>query len=58
MSDCVNYLTLDDINMWTEQLHNKLKKADRVLKVLENVSWKCFLQNVVFIHEADHIHGR
>ena len=38
MSDCVSYLTADTIDMWTDPLHDKLKKADRVLKVLENVS--------------------
>lgn len=38
LSDCVTYLTADEISMWTEPLHDKLKKAGRVLKVLENVS--------------------
>jgi hypothetical protein len=37
LSECVAYLTADEITMWTEPLQNKLKKADRVLKVLENV---------------------
>ena len=38
LSECVSYLTADEISMWTEPLANKLKKADRVLKVLESVS--------------------
>merc|ERR1712029_1038799 len=38
MSDCLAFLTADDISMWTDPLHNKLKKADRVLKVLESVT--------------------
>ena len=38
MSDCVNCLTADDISVWTEQLHDKLKRCDRVVKVLENVT--------------------
>ena len=38
LSECVSYLTADEISMWTEPLTNKLKKADRVLKVLESVS--------------------
>ena len=38
MSDCVHYLTSSEIVMWTEPLHDKLKKAGRVLKVLENVT--------------------
>jgi hypothetical protein len=39
MSECVNFLTVEDITIWTEPLHNKLKKAGRVLKVLESVSF-------------------
>ncbi len=39
LSECVSYLTADEISIWTEPLQNKLKKADRVLKVLENVSF-------------------
>ena len=38
MSDCLNFLMADEISMWTEPLHNKLRKAGRVLKVLESVS--------------------
>ena len=38
MSDCLAFLTADDISMWTDPLHNKLKKSDRVLKVLESVT--------------------
>ena len=38
MSECVNYLSVEEITMWTEPLHTKVKKADRVLKVLENVT--------------------
>ena len=38
MSDCLSFLTADDISIWTEPLHNKLKKSDRVLKVLESVT--------------------
>merc|ERR1719415_479805 len=34
MSDCLSFLTADEISIWTEPLHNKLKKVDRVLKVL------------------------
>merc|ERR1712241_1498215 len=37
-SDCINYLTIKNITVWTETLKDKLKKADRVLRVLENVS--------------------
>ncbi|CAB4058217.1 unnamed protein product [Lepeophtheirus salmonis] len=38
LSECVNYLLADEISMWTEALLNKLRKADRVLKVLENIT--------------------
>merc|ERR1711981_880965 len=38
MSDCLSFLTADEISMWTEPLHNKLKKVDRGLKVLESVT--------------------
>merc|ERR1719412_3500566 len=38
MSDCLSFLTADEISIWTEPLHNKLKKVDRVLKVLESVT--------------------
>ena len=38
MKDCISYLLADEISMWTESLHNKLRKAGRVLKVLESVS--------------------
>ena len=38
LSDCVSFLSADEISMWTEPLHDKLKKCDRVMKVLENVS--------------------
>ena len=38
MSDCLAFLTADVISMWTDPLHNKLKKSDRVLKVLESVT--------------------
>ena len=38
MTDCLAFLTADEISMWTEPLHNKLKKSDRVLKVLESVT--------------------
>ena len=38
MSDCLAFLTADDISMWTDPLLNKLKKSDRVLKVLESVT--------------------
>merc|ERR1712106_976213 len=37
-SDCLNFLMADEISMWTEPLHNKLRKAGRVLKVLESVT--------------------
>ena len=37
MKDCIGYLLADEISMWTESLHNKLRKAGRVLKVLESV---------------------
>ena len=40
-SDCLNFLVADEISMWTEPLHNKLRKTGRVLKVLESVSF-CF----------------
>ena len=38
MGDCLAFLTADDISIWTDPLHNKLKKSDRVLKVLESVT--------------------
>merc|ERR550532_2606124 len=38
MKDCIGYLLADEISMWTEQLTEKLKKANRILRVLENVS--------------------
>ncbi len=38
MADCLGFLTADEISMWTDPLHNKLKKASRVLKVLESVT--------------------
>jgi len=38
VSDCVNYLTIKPIDNWTEMLKDKLKKANRILRVLENVS--------------------
>ena len=38
MKDCIGYMLADEISMWTEALHNKLRKAGRVLKVLESVS--------------------
>ena len=38
-SDCLNFLVADEISMWTEPLHNKLRKTGRVLKVLESVSF-------------------
>merc|ERR1719461_331536 len=38
MSDCVGFLMADEISVWTESLHNKLRKAGRVLKVLESVT--------------------
>jgi len=38
MSDCLNFLMADEISMWTEPLHNKLRKAGRVLKVLESIT--------------------
>jgi len=37
-SDCIQYLTVKTITVWTETLKDKLKKSDRVLRVLENVS--------------------
>merc|ERR1711971_950404 len=37
-SDCLNFLVADEISMWTEPLHNKLRKTGRVLKVLESVT--------------------
>ena len=40
MSDCLDYLTADEISMWTEPLQIKLKKAGRVLKVLESVTYE------------------
>ena len=50
LSECVSYLTADDISMWTEPLTNKLKKADRVLKVLENVSGIDFTIRPIKLH--------
>jgi len=38
LTDCVSYLTVKDIKTWTEGLGEKLKKANRILRVLENVS--------------------
>ena len=38
LNDCVSYLTVKEITTWTEQLTEKLKKANRILRVLENVS--------------------
>eukprot|EP00096_Caligus_rogercresseyi_P002316 TRINITY_DN14408_c0_g1_i1.p1 TRINITY_DN14408_c0_g1~~TRINITY_DN14408_c0_g1_i1.p1 ORF type:complete len:441 (-),score=157.90 TRINITY_DN14408_c0_g1_i1:74-1267(-) len=38
LSECVNYLLADEITLWTQELLCKLRKADRVLKVLENVT--------------------
>ncbi len=38
LSDCVAFLTDGDLTSWNDQLHDKLRKADRVLKVLENVT--------------------
>merc|ERR550532_1487734 len=38
LSDCVSYLTVKKIATWTEALTDKLKKANRILPVLENVS--------------------
>jgi len=38
LSDCVSYLTVKKIATWTEALTDKLKKANRILRVLENVS--------------------
>ena len=37
-TDCVNYLTIKPITTWTDQLVEKLKKSNRILRVLENVS--------------------
>ena len=37
-TDCVSYLTVKDIRVWTEQLTEKLKKANRILRVIENIS--------------------
>ena len=37
-TDCVSYLTIKDIKSWSDQLVEKLKKANRILRVLENVS--------------------
>ena len=44
LSDCVSYLTVKTISSWTEALTDKLKKANRILRVLENV-------RVLEIHE-------
>jgi len=38
LTDCVSYLTVKKILTWTEGLGEKLKKANRILRVLENVS--------------------
>jgi len=38
LTDCVSYLTVKSIQTWTEGLGEKLKKANRILRVLENVS--------------------
>merc|ERR1719284_1031806 len=38
ISDCLSYLTVKKITTWTEALTDKLKKANRILRVLENVS--------------------
>jgi len=38
LTDCVAYLTVKDIKTWTEGLTEKLKKANRILRVIENVS--------------------
>jgi len=37
-TDCVSYLTVKEIRVWTEQLTEKLKKANRILRVIENIS--------------------
>ena len=37
-TDCVSYLTVKEIRVWTEQLNEKLKKANRILRVIENIS--------------------
>merc|ERR1719479_249411 len=37
-TDCVSYLTVKEIRVWTEQLTEKLKKANRILRVMENIS--------------------
>ena len=37
-TDCVSYFTIKEIKSWSEQLVEKLKKANRILRVLENVS--------------------
>jgi len=38
LSDCVSYLCIREITSWTQQLQDKLKKANRILRVLENIS--------------------
>jgi len=38
LTDCVTYLTVREIKTWTEGLTEKMKKANRILRVLENVS--------------------
>jgi len=38
LSDCSSYLTVKKITSWTDALTDKLKKANRILRVLENVS--------------------
>eukprot|EP00092_Neocalanus_flemingeri_P025085 GFUD01027201.1.p1 GENE.GFUD01027201.1~~GFUD01027201.1.p1 ORF type:complete len:1771 (+),score=422.39 GFUD01027201.1:149-5461(+) len=38
LTDCVSYITVREIKVWTEVLTEKLKKANRILRVLENVS--------------------
>ena len=37
-TDCVSYLTIKEIKSWSDQLGEKLKKANRILRVLENIS--------------------
>ena len=49
-SDCLNFLVADEISMWTEPLHNKLRKTGRVLKVLESVRFEYIFVKVCMFY--------
>ena len=52
MSDCLNYLTADEISIWTEPLHNKLKKVEYRLKKNRKASCLDNRCNDFHIHHA------